>query len=68
MHYNAYMAELFPRRRQFYVLQRLADPDADALIEMCTMHWQGGWELGDVVCGDETSHRPSCHPDDMSVL
>ena len=54
MHYNAYMADLFPSRRQFYVLQRLADPDADALIEMCTMHWQGGWELGDVVCGDET--------------
>ena len=54
MHYNAYMAELFPSRRQFYVLQRLADPDADALIELCTMHWQGGWELGDVVCGDET--------------
>ena len=54
VHYNAYMAELFPSRRQFYVLQRLADPDADALIELCTMHWQGGWELGDVVCGDET--------------
>ena len=54
MHYNAYMAELFPSRRQFYVLQRLADPDADALIELCTVHWQGGWELGDVVCGDET--------------
>ena len=54
MHYNAYMAELFPSRRQFYVLQRLADPDADALIELSTMHWQGGWELGDVVCGDET--------------
>ena len=54
MHYNAYMAELFPSRRQFYVLQRLAVPDADALIELCTMHWQGGWELGDVVCGDET--------------
>ena len=54
MHYNAYMAELFPSRRQFYVLQRLAGPDADALIELCTMHWQGGWELGDVVCGDET--------------
>ena len=54
MHYNAYMAELFPSRRQFYVLQRLADPDANALIELCTMHWQGGWELGDMVCGDET--------------
>ena len=45
---NCFLAE------QFYVLQRLADPDADALIELCTMHWQGGWELGDVVCGDET--------------
>ena len=54
MHYNAYMAERFPSRRQFYVLHRLANPDADALIELCTMHWQGGWELGDVVCGDET--------------
>ena len=54
MHYNAYMAEQFPSRTQFYVLQRLADPDADALIELCTVHWQGGWELGDVVCGDET--------------
>ena len=54
MHYNAYMAELFPSRRHFYVLQRLANPDADALIELCTVHGQGGWELGDVVCGDET--------------
>ena len=54
MHYNVYMVELFPSRRQFYVLQRLADPEEDALIELCTMHWQGGWELGDVVCGDET--------------
>ena len=54
MHYNAYLAELFPSRRTFYVLQRLADLDADALIELCTLHWQSGWELGDVVCGDET--------------
>ena len=54
MHYNAFMAELFPSRRNFYVLQRLAGPDADALMELCTVHWQGGWDLGDVVCGDET--------------
>ena len=54
MHYNVYMAELLPSRRNFYVVQRLADPDADALIELCAVHWQGGWELGDVVCRDET--------------
>ena len=54
MHYNAYLAEIFPRRRTFYVVQRKADPDADALIELCTLHWQSGWELGDVVCRDET--------------
>ena len=55
MHYNAYMAEPFPSNRHFYVLQRLAEPGADALIELCTMHWEGGWEVGDVVCGDETA-------------
>ena len=57
MHYNAYLAELFPSRKQFYGLQRVADPDADALIEICTVHWQDGWELGDVVCGDESIVR-----------
>ena len=41
MHYNAYMAELFPSRRQFYVLQRLADPDADALIVGCSVLGRG---------------------------
>ena len=54
MQYNAYMTELFPSRGKFHVLQRLADPAADALIAMCPVHWQGAWELGDVVCGDET--------------
>ena len=54
MHYNAYLAELFPSCRTLCVLQRLADRDADALIELCTLHWQSGWELGDVVCVDET--------------
>ena len=36
------------------MLQGLADPDADALIEMCTLHWQSGWDFGDIVCDDET--------------
>ena len=53
MHYNAYLAELFLSRRTFYVLQRLADPDADALIQLCTLHWQSASELGDALCLDE---------------
>ena len=54
MHYTAYLAELFPNWGVFFVLQQLADPDVDALIELCMLHWQSGWELGGVVCGDET--------------
>ena len=52
---ETYLTELFPNRRVFYMLRRLADSDAHALIELCTLHWQNGWELGDVVCGDETA-------------
>ena len=37
----------------FYKLQRFADPDVDALIELRTEQWQNGWVLGDIVCGDE---------------
>ena len=54
MYYNPYMEYLFPDRGAFYKLQRFADPDVDALIELCTEQWQNGWVLGDIVCGDES--------------
>ena len=54
MYYNPYMEYLFPDRGAFYKLQRFADPDVDALIELCTKQWQNGWVLGDIVCGDES--------------
>ena len=42
MYYNPYMEYLFPDRGAFYKLQRFADPDVDALIELCTEQWQNG--------------------------
>ena len=54
MYYNPYTEYLFPDHGAFYKLQRFADPDVDALIELCTEQWQNGWVLGDIVCGDES--------------
>ena len=53
-YYNPYMDYLFPDCGAFYKLHRFADPDVDALIELCTEQWQNGRVLGDIVCGDES--------------